>query len=109
MTLKIDVLGTEYTLKESNEVSDPRLVGRDGYCDTSVKTCVVDEMNATTPDCKQNLHEYKKSVIRHELIHAFFHECGLDSCSWADNEMMVDWLAIQFPKLLKVFTDADCL
>jgi hypothetical protein len=109
--MKIDILGTEYTLTESNEANDSKLIGRDGYADTSVKKCVVDDMsNAYTgTDAKENLPEYKKSVKRHELIHAFLYESGLDSCSWACNEEMVDWLAIQSPKLLKAFKDADAL
>jgi len=49
-------------------------------------------------------------VIRHELIHAFLFKSGLDACAeWARNEEMVDWLAIQFPKLMKAFQEADCL
>lgn len=107
--MKIVILGTEYTLIESNESDDSKLVGRDGYCDTSVKKCVVDDMSNTDTDAKENLPEYKKSVKRHELIHAFLYESGLDSCSWACNEEMVDWLAIQSPKLLKAFKDADAL
>ena len=58
---------------------------------------------------KKNLPEYKKAVIRHELTHAFLFESGLDTCSWAQNEEMVDWIALQFPKLLQVFKEADCL
>ncbi len=105
----VNVLGTEYTMKESNEANDERLKGKDGYCDTSIKECVVDEMIENDVDCKKNLPEYKKSVKRHELIHAFLYESGLDSCSWGANEEMVDWLAIQFPKLQKAFEDAGCL
>jgi hypothetical protein len=41
--------------------------------------------------------------MRHELIHAFLFESGLDCCSWADKEEIVDWIAIQFPKLQNVF------
>ena len=107
--MKIVILGTEYTLIESNETDDCKLVGRDGYCDTSTKECVVDEMNCSDTYAKKNLPEYKKSVKRHELIHAFLYESGLDTCSWACNEEMVDWLAIQFPKLMNVFKDADVL
>ncbi len=107
--MKVNVLGTEYTLTESNEANDSKLVGRDGYCDTSTKECVVDEMNDTSNEAKRNLPEYKKSVKRHELIHAFLHESGLDVCSWAANEEMVDWLAIQFPKMADAFKVADCL
>ena len=107
--MKVNILGTEYTLIESNEQNDERLKGKDGYCDTSIQLCVVDEMNTTDVDCKKNLPEYKKSVIRHELLHAFLFESGLDACSWANNEEMVDWIAIQFPKMAKAFIDAGGL
>lgn len=106
---KINILGTEYTVVESNESKDVRLIDNDGYCDTSIKMCVVDEMNNTDPSAKKNLPEYKKSVTRHEIIHAFLFESGLDVCSWAKNEEMVDWIAIQFPKMLKAFKEAECL
>lgn len=106
---KVNVLGTEYTLTESNECMDEYLQDRDGYCDTSTKECVVDEMRATEPGMKKNLPEYKKAVQRHELIHAFLFESGMDSCSWAQNEEMVDWIAIQFPKMLKAFEEIGCL
>lgn len=107
--MKIDILGIEYTLTEATGSTDSVLVGKDGYCDTSTKTCVVDEMNNISQDAKKNLPEYKKSVKRHELIHAFLYESGLDVCSWGNNEEMVDWLAIQFPKMLKAFKVADAL
>lgn len=107
--MKVNVLGTEYNLIESNEANDERLKGKDGYCDTSTKECVVDEMQVTEPGMKKNLPEYKKAVIRHELIHAFLYESGLDICSWAENEELVDWIAIQFPKMLKAFMEAGCV
>lgn len=109
--MKIDVLGTKYTLIESTESVDATLVGKDGYCDTSIKKLVVEKMTAAqnSPNSKKNLVEYKKTVKRHEIIHAFLHESGLDTCSWAANEEMVDWIAIQFPKMLKAFTDGDCI
>lgn len=106
----VNVLGTEYLVKESNEKDDRKLIDKNGYCDTSTKECVVDEFDCEDePDAKGNLEVYKKSVIRHELVHAFLFESGLDCCSWAGNEEMVDWIAIQFPKMLKAFQDADCM
>lgn len=107
--MKINVLGTTYTLEESNEQMDENLKDKDGYCDSSTKKCVVDEMNITGAGVKKNLPEHKKAVKRHELIHAFLFESGLESCSWAQNEEIVDWIAIQFPKLQKAFEEADCL
>lgn len=107
---KVNVLGVKYTLKESTQAKDKNLDGCDGYCDTSSKECVVEEMKPLgVIREKKNLPEYKKAVARHELIHAFLFESGLDTCSWAHNEEMVDWIAIQFPKLLQAFKEADCL
>lgn len=107
---RINILGTEYEVIETNEVEDKTLKGCDGYCDTSIKKCVVDEMCPTEgARQKKNMQYYKKAVIRHELIHAILFESGLDVCSWAQNEEMVDWIAIQFPKLLKTFQECDCL
>lgn len=106
----IPVLGVKYSLTETSKEKDSRLaLGIDGYCDTSIKSCVVDAMISDDPACKQNLPEYKKQVIRHELIHAFLHESGLDGESWAANEELVDWIAIQFPKLKEAFIKAECL
>lgn len=107
--MKVNVLGTNYDLIESDKSKYESLAEMDGFCDTSVKLCVVDKMEGNAPDMKRNLSEYKKSVKRHELIHAFLFESGMSSCSWGPNEEMVDWIAIQFPKMLKAFEGADCL
>lgn len=107
---QVNVLGTVYTVDEVKKSEDAQLFNMDGYCDTSIKKCVVDNMQETEEKSKANLPEYKKSVIRHELIHAFLYESGLDSCCyWAKEEALVDWLAIQFPKLQKAFEEAGCL
>lgn len=108
--MKINILGIEYELKEIEPDDDPALSDKDGYCDTSAKLCVVDSMDRREDGMKKNLADYKNSVKRHELIHAFLYESGLDSCSyWAQNEELIDWLAIQTPKLFSAFKEADCL
>ena len=54
----------------------------------------------------ENVEELEKKVLRHEIIHAYLGESGLRSSSeWAENEEMVDWFAIQFPKILKTFSE----
>lgn len=107
----VHVLGEVYTIKVIDPATDAKLNGRrDGYTDTTIKECVVDNMLEHDPDNKANMEEYKKSVIRHELIHAFLYESGLDAASgWAMNEEMVDWIALQFPKLMKAFKEVDAL
>lgn len=107
---KVNVLGTTWKIKESNERSDKKLKECDGYCDDSIKVCVVHDMTDPSSMAKSNLDEYKKKVIRHELVHAFLFESGL-SCNsdWADNEEMVDWIAAQFPKMLAAFQQTNCI
>lgn len=105
----VNVLGTAYTILESSRDTDPALELHDGYCDDTVKKIVIDVLNGGGTGKKENLEEYKRAVIRHELIHAFASESGLSGCSFAGNEEMVDWVAIQFPKMLKAFQEAGAL
>jgi hypothetical protein len=110
--MKINVLGTEYTLTVCGDEKEPRLVGRDGFCDETTKELMVEnyEDSKGEPNCKQNLLIQTNKVKRHEIIHAFLFESGLaENSSWAQNEEMVDFFAIQFPKLLKAFEQADAL
>lgn len=58
---------------------------------------------------------YRKRVLRHEIMHAFLNESGLSESSnqhdgaWAKNEEMVDWYAIQSPKIFAVYQSLDIL
>ena len=106
--MTVNILGTKYTIKESNKVADINLENNDGYCDTSIKTIVINTFT-DSPGSKQNLESYKKQVIRHELVHAFLFESGLDGCSWARDEEIVDWIACQFPKLQSAFAQCDAI
>lgn len=106
--MKINILGIPYSLKEKNEKDDAELTGHDGYCDTSIKEMVVAEMKDYEPGKKKCLAYYQAQVKRHEIIHGFLFESGLDTCcGWACEEM-VDWLSIQFPKIQKAFEEAGC-
>ena len=104
----VGVLGTTYTIKESNEIADTKLKDNDGYCDHSTKTIVIDTFQ-DSPMSMGDLESYKKQVIRHELVHAFLFESGLDSCSWAKDEEIVDWIACQFPKLQNAFAQSNAI
>lgn len=107
--MEVNILGTEYDLQEIPRKEDPALADHDGYCDTSVKKAVVDEMKEKEPGMKEDLSYYQKQVKRHEIIHAFLFESGLDTCcEWACEEM-IDWLSIQFPKIQRAFKEAECL
>lgn len=109
--MKIDILGTKYTITIVPREKDKWLENLDGYCDRTTKSIVVCDMqNGCNLDDKVN---YIKTVKRHEIIHAFLNESGLAD-SWTHKptgheETVVDWFAIQFPKIMKAYKDADCL
>jgi len=109
---KVNILGSEWSVKFGNEKEYPNLAEMDGYTDSSTKDIVVDDMKTSCGQVgsKADLESYQKQVVRHEIIHAFLTESGLESCSnkaesWATNEEMVDWFAIQSPKIFKVFNE----
>ncbi|MBR5583360.1 MAG: hypothetical protein IKW21_02405 [Lachnospiraceae bacterium] len=106
--MKVNVLGTEYSIIETNKVDDINLEQCAGYCDASVKKIVIDTFQ-NTPGSMEDLDKFRKQVIRHELIHAFLSESGLECESWAKDEEIVDWIAIQFPKLIEAFEKANAI
>ncbi|KRL39910.1 hypothetical protein [Liquorilactobacillus nagelii] len=102
--IKINVLGIEYTAHlGALEENEPRLSDFDGFTDTSTKDIYIAKFeydNHSIKDLKKHSHQ----VLRHEIVHAFLFESGLDCNSdWARNEEIVDWIALQFPKINKVF------
>lgn len=106
----VNVLGTPYTIYTDVERADkPLLEEADGYCDTSTKEIFVAKFEATY-DSLQDVKYYNNKVLRHELVHAFLHESGLDTNShngWARDEEIVDWIALQFNKLATVIRQVE--
>ena len=58
-TMTVNVLGVEYTIKESNKLDDPILENNDGYCDYSTKTIVIDTFT-DSPNSMKDLESYRK-------------------------------------------------
>lgn len=106
----LNILGTKYVLRfVPNEDNYPLLSGANGYMDPTVKEIVI-RTDFSSDEDVQNAEFLIKKNIRHEVIHAFLYESGLDcdsskSSSWAVNEEMVDWFAIQFPKIIEVLNN----
>lgn len=105
MFVATSVLGTVYGITEKSILEDGTLEKCDGYCDHTSKQIVISNMLPERPDQLENMNEYKNKVIRHELIHAFFFESGLGDESFGKNEELVDWIAMQFPKMAEVFEE----
>lgn len=108
---EVNILGAIYTIKEQSESENELLKGCDGYCDWTTKEIVVErEVNGTLG----NMEAYIRKVLRHEIVHAFFLESGLDECagyadSWARNESVVDWIARQGQKIYAAWKEAGAL
>ena len=116
----INVLGTEYQIKtqkisEDNYLKENNLAG---YCGEEEKLIVVADMSEKEyfgEMSEQGQKNYRKKTLRHEIIHAFLNESGLSdstnvpTCAWAKNEEMIDWIAIQSPKIFKIFQELDIL
>lgn len=115
--MRVSVLGVSYELKYRLKSQDKALEGCDGYCDTSVKQIVVrdyTEAERQDPGNLKDLDAYKRKCMRHELTHAFLYESGLSVNgtspeSWPACEEIVDWMAIQGPKLYAAWQRAGCL
>ena len=118
--MKINILGTVYKIKVKTPENDEILAkySWDGYCDSISKEIVIMDFDKNTDFKRYNKktkEDYYKRTLRHELIHAFLNESGLDASSldydgaWSKNEEMVDFFAIQFPKIVKTFTKLNIL
>lgn len=113
----VNILGTDYNIHFVDEFPDYLSeVGENacGLCnrhdrDIWIKRCNDKDMT------EAGRERCDKDVLRHEIIHAYLSESGLSAnashCygSWAENEEMVDWFAIQSPKIFQTFKEVDCL
>jgi len=114
MKNKIDILGTKYLLKYSSYKEDKKLENLDGYTDYYMKKIVIESDFKDRLFDKTKIINYQNKVLRHEIIHAFLNESGLECNSlkthnWAENEEMVDWFAIQSPKIFKLYKELNIL
>ena len=112
-SFRVGVLGAIYEVfMDVSEHDDPFLKKCNGYCDKTLKRIVIcDDENTNFG----NWDEYKKYCLRHEIIHAFLFESGIDcNMTWdipgqTHPEHMVEWIGMQFPKLLEAFRDAGAM
>ena len=108
----VNILGTDYEILVQSEAENPKLKECAGICEQYSKKIILNDCKYTEDEVMRvdNFEEYKKKVARHEVFHAFFGESGLRSHSdYAENEELIDWLAIQSPKIFKVFKELDLL
>lgn len=103
----IDILGTEYSVIPK-KYGDADI---DGESELFSKVIFLREDNTNKIS---DFLEVQKSVLRHEVIHAFMYESGLGfnwthGCETGHDETVIDWFAIQSPKIFKVFDQLGIL
>lgn len=93
-----------------------RLLGIALFYSKSIAICKMkSHPDFDNSDDEITIAKLEKETLRHELIHAYLYESGLNesayssSESWARNEEMIDFFAIQGPKIMKTWQDANCL
>ena len=103
---KLDVLGVEYTLEEQTVDQQPiKLADKEGYVELYSKEIVLRTGYEDVDGTVNNVNAFKRSLLRHELFHAVFHECGLSQ--YCNDETLIDFLAIQFPKISTIMEQVD--
>lgn len=108
----VSILGTEYSILVIEEDDYRFNREADGWCDPQVKEILIFNYRQSAESVK-DLRAYQNKVLRHEIVHAFLYESGLwqnsyGSKCWAQNEEMIDWMAIQIPKIQKAYKEAGC-
>lgn len=104
---KVNILGTEYTIySEVTEREKSFMKSNDGVTDFTTKEIFIADLDDGDPNNMQKMGVYENRIVRHEIVHALLFESGLDvNAVWARNEEIIDWIAIQFPKLHNIFKD----
>lgn len=117
---KVNILGTEYTILvkkyDEDEAFDRRSIC--GYCDELTKRivlCDVSTYKGWEHEPEETVIAQNMQTLRHEIVHAFLYESGLEDSSfaydggWAKNEEMVDWIANQGPKIFAAWMAAGAV
>ena len=110
MKNSVNILGTKYKIRSS--IKDDEYLkekGYGGYCTNNTKLIVIGTKNMFGKYSDEEYLLRANRYLRHEILHAFLNESGLkdNSCDtnggWSNNEEMVDWFAIQSPKIFQVY------
>lgn len=115
----VNVLGQPYQITVKKYDEDEAFERRSicGYCDDLQKLIVVCDLSTAKNwknEPKETCEIAQKRTMRHEIVHAFLTESGLegsahDSEAWAVDEEIVDWITWQGPKIYAAWKEADAL
>ena len=101
---KVNILGTEYRVffdLESEEAD-----GEAKFYKKEIHIRPVEKMLDKESSYEEKIQRTKE-VYRHELIHCALFEMGADE--WSRDEGLINLLAINSPKIFRVFQEQDIL
>lgn len=106
MEQTVNILGTRYIVADDSSKVEK---GNVGQCENYNKAIYVKDKDDIFGDTASQTEkdEAFKEVVRHEIVHAFFNESGLDE--YRGDEMLVQWLAKQLPKMVKVMKEVGSI
>ena len=111
----LDILGSRYKVEIApyGKYYD-RFQEAGGWCDFHDKSIVALDAEDYAKDmddiATNKPFKATERILRHEIMHAFMCESGLDGeTEFARNEVLIDFLAIQFPKMVAVMEKAGLI
>lgn len=98
-------------LNTTEEKTDVYIDSIDGCCDYTSREIRIRDDNVNEVG---DFDELMRKQLRHEIIHAFLAESGLQANyehyrQFGHDETLVDWFAIQFPKMIKAFESVNAI
>ena len=103
---EITLCGDVWKIKFTDE-----LEGEDCDGDTEPMTRTIHIRKSNKFKIK-NFEECQKHYLRHEIIHAMLFSCGLafnwKHDVWGHDETFIDWFALNYAKIKKVYEELEC-
>ena len=96
----VNILGTEYRIIKEDFNGEEC----DGYCDYTSKEIHIRNDNVNDVG---DFDYLMKKQLRHEIVHAFLGESGLDN--YSSDEVLVQWMAAQLPKMFQAMKECECI
>ena len=103
MVDKTHILGTEYKIEFKSQEELQKIVNTNSF----LYGCT-DFENKIIYLYSNLVGLQEEETLLHEVTHCYFRESGLDTqCDYARNEELVDWIAIQFPKMVETYKECE--
>ena len=103
---QLNILGTEYKLIiDTDYCADVEADGITERYEKKIYMRNVKDMleKGASIEAKQKRYD---ETLRHEIVHAFLFESGLDS--YGCDETLVQWMAAKLPQVTQVFREVGC-